>query len=454
MNEAGFKRGNFHTFRATNKIHLGKYETDIMANDEFDYDGYSVRYAGMAYDVPQLRGLVGDWFVPVADTTSTYHSKPAGVQVSHATPEARDRGDTFQMEEASEEEAVVGTMTEQTAIRKAAANGHTERLAELRAVRQQRKVAIGLAQVDTNREAPPPENYADVDTEVEAALMEHTEQSFIQAIPTHSAQPGGAAPISGSEASKVAQANAVNLARIAATANHLDQVDPRKTREEMGGQRHNEAHSGGRVAGIGGKFQVIDQDDGEVVGKYNFSEGAAVGSGVVEAGQVKAVNVLKSGGNLPVQVGRAVATTPKREKTGAQVINDPAILHEPQAVRAASTTQVSREGNVGIDDIRPGGATGDVDEVMSGDDLASLLPGAAVAGQIARKRPLPPPPQSESDEITEVVAGWSTRRHWQKRVQEAVDFYGDWPEAIDAICEKESPKVSEQIRRLLAGDQG
>jgi len=50
-----------------------------------------------------------------------------------------------------------------------------------------------------------------------------------------------------------------------------------------------------------------------------------------------------------------------------------------------------------------------------------------------------------------VLDGWNIRRNWQKRVQEAVDFYGDWPEAIDAICAKESEKVAEQIRNKLAG---
>ena len=444
-----FKRGTFYAFRATNKIHLGKYETDILANDEFDYDGHVVRYAGMEYAVPQLRGLMGDWFVPIADTTTRYKSKPAGVKVSHATPEARERGDEFTMEEASEEEAVVGTMTEQTALRKAAANGDHDRLAEIRAQRQQRKadIGIGTVPIDSNPNAPPPQNAADVDAEVEAALMDRVQQTFIQAQPAHSTGQQQAV-ISGSEANKVAEANVINQARIAAMAEHLEQVDPRKTREEMGGQRHSEASSGGRAV-RGGRFQVVEQDDGQVVGKYNFSAGAAVGREGETADTVKAVNVATTGGNLPVQAGRAVASTPKRGKTGAQVINDPATLHEPQAVRAVSTTQVPREGNVGIDEIRPGGATGDVDVTMTGDDLESLLPGAAVAGRVVQKRP-PPPVMSEDEEITEIVDGWSTKRNWQKRVQEAVEFYGDWPELLDAICAIESPKVAEQIRKRLA----
>jgi len=90
-----------------------------------------------------------------------------------------------------------------------------------------------------------------------------------------------------------------------------------------------------------------------------------------------------------------------------------------------------------------------VDEAMYGDDLADLLPDAAVAGATRKKVALPPE-KTEDEEIALIVEGWNTKRNWQKRVEEAVDFYGDWPEALDAICAKESPKVAEQIRSHLA----
>jgi len=443
MGAAAFKRGEFRSYRATNKIHLGRYETDILANDEFDYDGATVRYSGMEYGVPQLQGLLGDWFVPVADQTTTYKSKPAGVEVSHATPEARERGDKFTMDEASEEEAVVGTMTEQKQIREAAAAGNTDRLEALRQQRRDRKTSIGISQAsDSNPDAPPPQNADDVDPEVEAALMEHAEQTYMTARPVHSS--GQQAQANPAEQASVARANAINQANIARKTAELEARDPRKTRAEMGGERHDAPDSGGRRVGKGGKYALIEDDSGgKVVGEYKFSDGAVVGSEGI-AGEIKeGTNVTKVAGKQPVQVGKPVAMA----RPGAQVIEDPMHTHEPQAVRARQTTQVPREGNVGIDEIRQGGATGDVDEAISGDDLADLLPGAAVAGQVNRK----PPVLTEDQEIAEVLDGWNIRRNWQKRVQEAVDFYGDWPEAIDAICAKESEKVAEQIRNKLAG---
>jgi len=465
-----FQRGKFQTYRATTKIHLGKYELDIMADDQFDYDGYTVRYAGMEYGVTQLRGLVGDWFVPAQDTTTQYVSKPAGVEVSHATPEARERGDSFTMEEASEEEAVVGTMTEQKQIREAAAQGArgADRLAQLRQQRQQRKAniaktgsagGVGEVEMDSNPHAPPPENAADVDPEIEAALMEDAqaniadERQYRRAAPVHGDGAGsGMAQASPHEQEAVRRANEANLRALAEKREHLERVDPRKSREEMGGTLQDAPDAPGQSGRrVGGKFGLVVEDDGvEVATRYQFSGGATVGAEGT-AGDAKRVNVMKAASTQPVQVGRAVAKTPDRRaanrRAGAEVIEDPNTIHEPQAVRAASTTQVQRRGNVSIDDVGPDGSTGDVSVAASGDDLADLLPDAAVAG---RRAPTPPPPMSEDDEIAEIVEAWSTKRQWLKRVNEAVEYYGDWPEAIDAICDKETEKVAAQIRSRIA----
>lgn len=466
-----FQRGQFRTYRATTKVHVGKYELDIQANDQFAYDGYTLRYGGMEYSVSQLQGLLGDWFVPVSDQTTQYVSKPAGVEVRPATPEAGDRDAVFTMEEASEEEAVVGTMNEQKQIREAAARGAAgaERLAELRAQRAQRKASIaktgsaggtGEVETDSNPHAPPPQNSTDVDPEIEAALMEDAqaniadERQYRRAAPVNGdgARPGQGEPVSVSEQEAVRRANEANRRAIEEKAAYLEQVDPRRSREQMGGTRHDTADQGGNRVGRGGKYTVIRDDGGgvPVPKEYKFSDGASVGDRVTESGEVKRTNVTKVAGKQPVQVGRAVAQTPRRaanRAAGAEITEDTSTIHEPQAARAPSTTQVGAESNVGIDDVRPGGFTGDVDKATSGEDLASLLPDAAVAG---RRAPAPPPRLTEEQEIKKIVEGWSTRRQWMTRVTEAVDCYGDWPEAIDAICEKESKKVAAQIRSRIA----
>ena len=455
-----WKRGEFYSFRATNKIHLGKYETDILNGDEFDYDGYTVRYAGTEYGVPQLQGLCGSWFVTVSDTTTQYQAKPAGVQVRPATPEAEGRGDAFTMGEASEEEAVVGTLGESREIRTAAREGRQERLEQLRGERnRQARRRAGEPMdpmADSNPNAPPPENAADVDPEVEAALMEHAEETFVRAEPAHR---GGRRTASASpdENAAVARANAINRERILAREAELKALDQHKSAAEMGGQRHDNPEAGQRRVGKGGKYALVVEgaDDYEAVKQYKFSDGAAVGGDGV-GGSMKGTDVTKVSSRRPVQVGNAVASTPQNREAGAMVIPDPMTTHQPQAVRARQTTQVQREGNVGIDEVLPGGGTGDVDEVGYGDDLADLLPGAAVAGRVRPKaaaatpKPAPAPQPTEADEIAEVVDGWNTKRNWQKRVEEAVEFYADWPEALEGIYGIESPAVIKQIKSKIS----
>ena len=443
-----FERGKFRSFRATNDIHLGKFQMNIKKDGEFDYDGQTIRYEGTAYEgVPQLQALVGSWLVPVADQTTQYKSRPAGVVVSPATPEGAGRGQSFSMGRASEEEAVVGTMDQATEIRKAASSDPA-RLGQLR--EQRRMEASRRAGIyESNPDAPPPRNALDVDDAVEAAFMQDVETQYVQARPMAASGSVGAAA-SDVEMRAVEEANRLNSERIRRVTAELERVDPRKTKEEMGGVRQDH---GQRMVG-GGKFGLIrdEQDDGVPVGQYNFSKGATVGS--EESARIAAnsrpTDVTRAPAQQPVQVGQAVASTPSANRhAGAQVVEDPMTLHSPQAVKARSTTQVFREaGNVGIDEIGPNGTTGDAEFASSADDLVDLLPEAAVAGLGARRTAAPK--KTEGEEIQEVLDGWSTKRNWQKRVEEAVEFYGDWPEALTALYAIESPAVVKQIQSRLA----
>jgi hypothetical protein len=476
-----FKRGQFESFRALNQIHLGKYELDIKKNHSFEYDGSTIRYAGYEYGVPQLRGLYGAWYVEEADQQTRYVSQPADIQVSHATPEAREAGMKFTMEEASEEEAVVGTVTEQKEIREAARDGRRDRLAELRAQREARGKrgvtasmkgragGVGEVVTDTNPHAPPPENALDVDPDVEAVLMsdgaEWADSDTMSALPTEPAVPQhqyrqavpaharGIQGVPASESEAVARANEMNRRAILEAVDRHEAYDAPKSREQMGGARHNSASDGKARVGSGGKFGLVrDDSGGEVVKSYNFSGGAAVGEAA--RNEVQATDVTRAGSRQPVQVGRAVAAPVQNRQAGALVTPDPTETVTPQAqYKSARSTQVPVDGNTAITQNLPGGGTGDVDVSVTGDDLRELIPGAAVAGEVVppRRAPAPPPALSEDDEIAEIVAGWSTKRNWQKRVQEAVDYYGDWPEALDAICAKESDKVAAQIRKRVEG---
>ena len=80
------------------------------------------------------------------------------------------------------------------------------------------------------------------------------------------------------------------------------------------------------------------------------------------------------------------------------------------------------------------GATGDVAHAIAGDSLEELLPDAASSGI---------PMLADAFE-------WDMKLHWKKRVQIAIEKFGNDPEAIKKICAKEMPQVAKHIQAKLA----
>jgi len=158
------------------------------------------------------------------------------------------------------------------------------------------------------------------------------------------------------------------------------------------------------------KYAVVQVDDqgGEVVGKtYQFSSGAAVGaSGDKKLKQGTPVHKMRVG-------SRPVAETPQRE--------------EP-----LPATQVPAEGNTDISETLEGGATGDVSEARSGDDLTDLLPDAAKGAGPSK------------------ALKWDKSPHWRTRVKLALEQYGDNPAKLEEIKAVESPGVVKEIDKALA----
>lgn len=79
---------------------------------------------------------------------------------------------------------------------------------------------------------------------------------------------------------------------------------------------------------------------------------------------------------------------------------------------------------------RTGGATGDVSEAKSGDDLEEILPDALSTGR----------PQAFS---------WDKSGHWRKRVEKALE-YADKPDVLRQILEVETASVVGHLKSELA----
>jgi hypothetical protein len=261
---------------------------------------------------------------------------------------------------ASEEEAVVGTLDAHQKRRKSAGRGKQTREARTPAPRETRKQA-----------APPPRP-APQPKYVEAA--EEVDYSSASDV------------ASDAEIERVKKADAINRARIAAA---MSQEVPEPAEYDDDGDDD-------------GYTVVSDDQDGQVVGKYNFSSGANVG---------------------------AEDDPANRKSVRADKMRKPKV--KPIGTKKRKT-QVPAEGNTDISETLEGGATGDVSEPVTGEALTDLLPDAA-------QGPLPDPTDT-----------WDKSPHWRTRIKIAVDKYGDDVEALKKIKAVETPGVIKGIDDALA----
>lgn len=111
MSDFTFQRGVFHTFRATTKIHLGKFEKDIYEDDIVEYDGQTLKFAGEELAISSLKAAVKlGWFVVESDNVSNYIPQSADIKIRPATSASSTRGEAMTVSAVADEERVVGTV--------------------------------------------------------------------------------------------------------------------------------------------------------------------------------------------------------------------------------------------------------------------------------------------------------------------------------------------------------
>ena len=111
MSNVQFTRGKFITYRATTKIHLGKFEKDIYQDDVVEYDGQTLKYGGEEFSISSLKAAVKlGWFVVENDNVSNYIPQSADIKIRPATSASSTRGKAMPVEKVQDEERVVGTV--------------------------------------------------------------------------------------------------------------------------------------------------------------------------------------------------------------------------------------------------------------------------------------------------------------------------------------------------------
>lgn len=441
-----FKKGVFVTYVARTKFHLGEKAIDILEGDEIEFDGSTLRYNGDEFSVPSLRGaILRGWLVEPDQNIEQYLPEAAGIQVHKAQASGRDRGaPTIQMGAIQEEEQEVGAVSD-----------HRQRIKDALTPNPARKVASRPKPV-----APPPEesppiedlDLADVDFSG-AEFSDDASEETSEKKADDSVSDGGKAPSPGVGKALLEKAQAaeeINLARIRA-ALEVD-VGP-ADRQSYGGRRYDsleENKAQGKKFGVA----MVPENQGEVVvGKIQTKlPGLRVGESDESGAPARTTSfdvtkvTAKDIENSIKPVGGRKKPEPPRLATARNVVQDQkagAIVIPEESLEEASfqiplkrgtATQIT-EGESLSD--HPAGTSGDVTRTIEGDDLADLLPDAAVAGLQKTE-----PPRTEGFQ-------WDMSAHWTHRVNSAIADFGDKPEALERIYEIETPKVVQRIRSGL-----
>lgn len=448
-----FTTGQFEKFRALNNFHLGPFTLDVRGGAEFEFDGVTLRYMGRDYNpIPQLQGMLEKgWYVPVADQTSVYRPRPAGVEV-HPADTTQPQSKQGRRIETYHEEVEVGTVAGMAARREGrvapplpvdAPDGRAE------VVRPNRLPVDVEDEVDVTPARMNPKAAAARQAAQAAQRVAETAQvaAAIQAVPpgigAMQAQlmaSGAYGRLSVADQEAVMRADAANASALAAAL-----AQPVVKPATFGGERHDtlgdESEEG--VAIGRGKHRLIryDGQQGEVVRSIRDTGGAAVGAEGQAVQEVKGVSIFATTGDAILAKQAPIGGGPKPTGQGPNraVVTERVGPAVPQ-MRTARSTQIPAEGNIDIGELPEGGATGDAAMVIVSDDLADLLPGAAVAGK------------ATSVPTEKLAREWlqaNAKLHWVKRAKAAVDEFRAKPAMLKAICKFEKPGVTKMINDLL-----
>lgn len=376
-----FTSGNFEKLRVTKAFHFGPIQQDFRLGQIVDFDGGVVRMGTKNLDAPQLVAAIrAGWLVPVGgDEAPVAMMKPAAVQVRPAQTVGNNRGDAVYFENAAEDERVVGTvvsMQERTAASIKKANGAYNAVDE-----------APVAVVQSQDSMP---------LEVEYPGVGKAPSKKYETVQDDGAGQGGVMFKTAAKGGKIDMGGATSVSEGVAT---------------------------GKIASAT-KFKTVLTDVSQVEEAIQDLEDENATAPVIRR------VVSKEGASSE---GVPVATVGAAKKSF--VMDESTVAREMAALENAPPPKAKKFATVAAPDddiktIHSNGATGDTAGIIEGDDLAELLPDAAVV----------------SDGFI-----WDTKKdHWMTRVKTAVAKYGDNPAKLKRIMDLEGPKVAEQIRLALS----
>jgi hypothetical protein len=109
--QPSYNKGDFQSYRAITKIHLGSLSDNLHEGEEVEYDGFVMRRGGDDHALHTLRAAIKvGWLVPVGAPPTQYVPQPAGIKVHKADGLSND--EVLNLDTVFDEDVNVGTIAE------------------------------------------------------------------------------------------------------------------------------------------------------------------------------------------------------------------------------------------------------------------------------------------------------------------------------------------------------
>tara|TARA_Y100000310_G_scaffold340275_2_gene435442 strand:- start:785 stop:1762 length:978 start_codon:yes stop_codon:yes gene_type:complete len=108
-----FTKGDFQSFRAITKVHLGQIESDIQEGEVVEFDGQTMKRGSDEHEIPVLKSAIKvGWLVPDTSPETTYRPKSAEISVHKAQADSEDRGSAMPITTVLDEEQDMGHLSQ------------------------------------------------------------------------------------------------------------------------------------------------------------------------------------------------------------------------------------------------------------------------------------------------------------------------------------------------------
>jgi hypothetical protein len=427
MAEFQLVAGNFHSFRATVRFHLGKIQQDVHKDDVVEFDGTTLKVGGVSHALPELRSAIkAGWLSPVESSVADYVPQSANVRVRAAMD--KDKGKTVSTE-VQQDETFVGNVKPST----------TDGVK----IESKKFNATVVRDTEGDGRTVGPSTKKSVPTGGESSEGETVAKLKTAAKKTFTL-----------DGSTSMNADSDTGTDVTGVVEHLKGVAPKVTPSADDGEisREGQSSDGGKVIAnvkTAAKRKVtltdVNSVDREISNLDNRTRAALAPKGKRDIAAL-AGDTLEEvvPANEPENRGRMLAEQAKVQRLAALKAKEA----EEKSRTLARHADKLREESLLIDELDPVPTERDL---LAEEQTSRLTDPPPPPVKVVAKSPKSVEDFAVNGDELELAPGvrWNKKLHWKTRVKEALQ-YRDRPEVLNLIRGYEVPSVTKAIDDALA----